>query len=191
MKNPNFLILDEPTNDLDLLTLNVLEEYLKNFAGSLLIVSHDRFFLDKLADHLFIFEGNGKIKDFVGSYSGYREYIKEREKEKRESQKRLAEKSGEKERRKAKENVPENPSQDSPGTRTGTGKKKKLSYKEQRESDSLEKEIESLEKEKQTLEESLSSGTLNTGQLMEASCRIGTVMELLDEKTLRWLELNE
>ena len=191
MKNPNFLILDEPTNDLDLLTLNVLEEYLKNFAGSLLIVSHDRFFLDKLADHLFIFEGNGKIKDFVGSYSGYREYIKEREKEKRESQKRLAEKSGEKERRKAKENVPENPSQDFPESRTGTGKKKKLSYKEQRESDALEKEIESLEKEKQTLEESLSSGTLNTDQLMEASCRIGTVMELLDEKTLRWLELNE
>lgn len=177
MKNPNFLILDEPTNDLDILTLNILEEYLKSYPGSVLIVSHDRFFLDKLADHLFVFEGEGKVKDFVGSYSDYRDYIKEVEKEKR-AKEQAAEKS-------AKEKVVRN--NENPAAAT----KKKLSYKEQRELEQLEKEIPELEEEKKKLEEALSSGSLSVEALTNGSHRIGTILELLDEKALRWLELSE
>lgn len=179
MKNPNVLILDEPTNDLDILTLNVLEEYLKDFPGSLIIVSHDRFFLDKLADHLFIFEGNGIIKDFVGSYSGYRQYMKDKEAERKAAG---AERKAVEAERKAKEN-----SQSDAG-KTG---KRKLSYKEQRELEQLEKDLEALNSEKAALEEALSSGTLSTEELTISSARIGEVINLLDEKEMRWLELSD
>ena len=175
MQNPNLLILDEPTNDLDIVTLNVLEEYLKDFKGSLIIVSHDRHFLDRLVDHLFIFCGDGKIKDFIGSYSEYHDYIKEYEAQ----QKALA-------RAKEKE---EKAVAATPDTRRAT--KKKLSWKEQKELEQLEKDIDSLGKEKAELEQALSSGTLEYEKVQEASQRFGTVSSLLDEKEMRWLELQE
>ena len=180
MQQPNLLILDEPTNDLDIVTLNILEEYLKEFGGSLIIVSHDRHFLDKLVDHLFIFCGYGLVKDFVGSYSEYREFIKEYEAEQR-SQARAKEKS-EKEQaaKEAAKTAPEAPA-----------KKKKLTYKEQREMEQLEKDLEDLAAEKAELEEKLNSGTLPFDQLQAASERIGRILEETDEKELRLLELYE
>ena len=178
MQQPNLLILDEPTNDLDIVTLNILEEYLKEFGGSLIIVSHDRHFLDKLVDHLFIFCGDGLVKDFVGSYSEYREYIKEFEAQQR-SQARAEEKAA---KEKAAKNTP------APET---PAKKKKLSYKEQKELEQIEKDLEALATEKAGLEEQISSGTLPFDQLQKASERIGTIMEETDEKEMRWLELNE
>ena len=181
MQQPNLIILDEPTNDLDIVTLNILEEYLKEFSGSLIIVSHDRHFLDKLVDHLFIFCGNGLIKDFVGSYSEYREFIKEYEAEQR-SQARAAEKA---EKDKAAKEAAGRPADTTPA------KKKKLSYKEQRELEQLEKDLEALAAEKQELETKLSSGNLPFDQLQSASERIGAIMEETDEKELRWLELSE
>ena len=181
MQQPNLLILDEPTNDLDIVTLNILEEYLKEFSGSLIIVSHDRHFLDKLVDHLFIFCGNGLVKDFVGSYSEYREFIKEYEAEQR-SQARAEEKAA---KEKAAKEAAKAPQSAEPA------KKKKLSYKEQRELEQLEKELESLAAEKAGLEADLSSGQLPYEQLQEASRRIGEIMEETDEKELRWLELSE
>ena len=180
MKNPNVLILDEPTNDLDILTLNVLEEYLKEFAGSVIIVSHDRFFLDKIADHLFVFEGDGVIKDFVGSYSDYREYIKDKEKQKRALEREMAKKEAFKnEAAQAMDNTVQPP------------KKKKLSYKEQRELEQLEKDLEALGREKMELEEKLSGGEFSAEEISKASVRIGEVLEMLDAKELRWLELND
>ena len=181
MQQPNLLILDEPTNDLDIVTLNILEDYLKEFSGSLIIVSHDRHFLDKLVDHLFIFCGNGLVKDFVGSYSEYREFIKEYEAEQR-SQARAEEKA-------AKEKATKEAAKASQSAEPA--KKKKLSYKEQRELEQLEKELESLAAEKAGLEADLSSGQLPYDQLQEASRRIGEIMEETDEKELRWLELSE
>ena len=170
MKQPNFLILDEPTNDLDLITLNVLEEYLINFKGSVIIVSHDRFFLDKIADHLFVFEGEGKIKDFIGGYSDYREYIKEVERNKRAAEKALE---------KPKTQWQKNPT------------KKKLSYKEQKEFEALEVEIPQLEEERAKIEAQLSLGTMGIDELTKASNRVAEIIELLDEKEMRWLELSE
>ena len=181
MQQPNLLILDEPTNDLDIVTLNILEEYLKEFNGSLIIVSHDRHFLDKLVDHLFIFCGDGLVKDFVGSYSEYREFIKEYEAEQR-SQARAEEKAAkEKAAREAAKNAPaEVPA-----------KKKKLTYKEQKEMEQLEKDLEALAAEKAELEEKLNSGTLPFEQLQQASERIGAMIDETDEKELRLLELYE
>ena len=178
MQQPNLLILDEPTNDLDIVTLNILEEYLQEFGGSLIIVSHDRHFLDKLVDHLFIFCGDGLVKDFIGSYSEYREFIKEYEAQQR-SQARAQDKA---EKEKAARNAP---AQEVPA------KKKKLTYKEQREFEQLEKDLEALAAEKAELEEKLSSGTMPFDQLQAASERIGQIMEETDEKELRWLELSE
>ena len=173
MRSPNFLILDEPTNDLDLMTLNVLEEYLAGFTGSLLIVSHDRFFVDKLADHLFIFEGGGRVKDFVGSYSGYRQYLKDREEEHRAASREARRES-------------------SPAAPVDKGeRKRRLSYKEKMEKEQLEKDLAALGEEKKAIEERLSSGTLSSDQLTADSIRIGEVTRLLDEKELRWLELDE
>lgn len=177
MQQPNLLILDEPTNDLDIVTLNILEDYLKEFSGSLIIVSHDRHFLDKLVDHLFIFCGDGLVKDFVGSYSEYREFIKEYEAEQR-SIARAEEKA-------AKEKAARSAAADIPL------KKKKLSYKEQKELEHLEKDLEALSAEKNDLETQLSSGTLPFDQLQAASERIGQIMALTDEKEFRWLELSE
>ena len=181
MQQPNLLILDEPTNDLDIVTLNILEEYLKEFSGSLIIVSHDRHFLDKLVDHLFIFCGDGLVKDFVGSYSEYREFIKEYEAEQR-SQARAEEKAAKE--KAAREAAASAPAQAQP-------KKKKLTYKEQKELEQLEKDLEDLANEKAELEASLNSGTLPFDQLQQASERIGQILDLTDEKELRLLELYE
>ena len=142
----------------------------------MIIVSHDRFFLDKIVDHLFVFEGDGIVKDFVGSYSEYREYIKEREKEKRAI-----------ERAKMQKDVHKKEFQDN----LQLPKKKKLSYKEQRELEQLEKDLDALGAEKRELEEKLSGGELQGEQLQKASVRIGEVIALLDEKEFRWLELND
>ena len=180
MQQPNLLILDEPTNDLDIVTLNILEDYLKEYSGSLIIVSHDRHFLDKLVDHLFIFCGDGLVKDFVGSYSEYREFIKEYEAEQR-SQARAAEKN-EKAAKEASRTGPE---------AAAPAKKKKLSYKEQRELEQLEKDLEALAAEKDELEAKLSSGEMPFDQLQAASQRIGVIISETDEKELRWLELSE
>ena len=181
MQQPNLLILDEPTNDLDIVTLNILEEYLKEFNGSLIIVSHDRHFLDKLVDHLFIFCGNGLVKDFVGSYSEYREFIKEYEAEQR-SQARAEEKAA---KEKAAKEAAKNAPMETPA------KKKKLTYKEQKELEQLEQDLEALAAEKAELEEQLNSGTLPFDQLQTASERIGAIIDETDEKELRLLELYE
>ena len=172
MRNPNMLILDEPTNDLDIMTLNVLEEHLKEFKGSLIIVSHDRYFLDKTVDHLFIFEENGRIKDFVGQYSEYREYIKEREEAERTTQ------------RAATTSKPQQ-------QRTHDTSKRKLSFKVQRELEEIERDLATLSTERATLEEELSSGNADYGRLTELSERIEQIIALIDEKEMRWLELNE
>jgi ATP-binding cassette subfamily F protein uup len=179
MQQPNLLILDEPTNDLDIVTLNILEEYLKEFGGSLIIVSHDRHFLDKLVDHLFIFCGDGVVKDFVGSYSEYREYIKEYEAQQR-SQARAEEKAAKEKAAMATSKSVEMPV-----------KKKKLTYKEQKELEQIERDLESLAAEKAELEAALSGGLLSFDKLQEASQRIGAIMEETDEKELRWLELSD
>lgn len=176
MRNPNFLILDEPTNDLDILTLNVLEEYLMAFKGCLLIVSHDRYFLDKTVDHLFIFREGGVVKDFVGQYSEYREYVKEQEAEEARQAKIAAEK--------AQKNKPQ-------PTTSATPSRRKLSYKEQRELEQLEVELPQLESEKAALEEKLSSGTLSHEELSAAAARIGEIINQIEDKEMRWLELSE
>ena len=178
MQQPNLLILDEPTNDLDIVTLNILEEYLKEFGGSLIIVSHDRHFLDKLVDHLFIFCGDGVVKDFVGSYSEYREYIKEYEAQQR-SQARAEEKAA-KEKSAAAQKQVEAPA-----------KKKKLTYKEQKELEQIERDLEALVAERAELEAALNSGNMPFDKLQEASQRIGAIMDETDEKELRWLELSD
>ena len=182
MQQPNLLILDEPTNDLDIVTLNILEEYLKEFSGSLIIVSHDRHFLDKLVDHLFIFCGDGVVKDFVGTYSEYREYIKEYEAELR-SQARAEEKAAKEKAAKAAATIA--------STTEQPAKKRKLTYKEQKELEQLEKDLEDLAAEKSELEDRLNSGTLPYDQLQIASERIGQIMDLTDEKEFRLLELYE
>jgi ATP-binding cassette subfamily F protein uup len=182
MQQPNLLILDEPTNDLDIVTLNILEEYLKEFSGSLIIVSHDRHFLDKLVDHLFIFCGDGLVKDFVGSYSEYREFIKEYEAEQR-SQARAQEKA--EKAKAAKAAAAEAPQAEAPA------KKRKLSFKEKRELEQIEIDLEKLSAEKAELESRISSGTLQYEELQNASSRIGEIIDEIDMKEFRWLELNE
>ncbi len=178
MQQPNLLILDEPTNDLDIVTLNILEEYLKEFGGSLIIVSHDRHFLDKLVDHLFIFCGNGLVKDFVGSYSEYREYIKEYE-------------AGQKSAARAQERAEKDRNSKEASKAANFSQKKKLTYKEQKELEQIEKELEALAVEKASLEEDLSSGNMEFEALQKASERIAEIIELTDEKEMRWLELSE
>ena len=182
MQQPNLLILDEPTNDLDIVTLNILEEYLKEFSGSLIIVSHDRHFLDKLVDHLFIFCGDGLVKDFVGSYSEYREFIKEYEAEQR-SQARAQEKA--EKAKAAKAAAAEAPQAEAPA------RKRKLSFKEKRELEQIEIDLEKLSAEKTELESRISSGTLPYEELQNASSRIGEIIDEIDMKEFRWLELNE
>ena len=171
MRNPNMLILDEPTNDLDIMTLNVLEEYLQEFKGCLLIVSHDRYFLDKSVDHIFVFEGEGRIKDFVGKYSEYREYMKEKEDEECAKQRVAA---------------PAKPQQ-----RTHDTSKRKLTYKEQRELEQIEADLATHSAERAELEAELSSGTLPYDRITAISKRIEELVSLIDEKEMRWLELNE
>ena len=167
--NPNFLILDEPTNDLDLPTLAVLENFLSEYPGCILIVSHDRYFMDKLVDHLFVFEGNGNIRDFPGNYTQYRLWQKQEE----QKQKTAAEKQP----RKFAEHKP--------------AEKKKASFKEKREFEMLENEIASLETERSLLEEQLSADGTDYELLNKASKRIGEIAQELEEKEMRWLELSE
>lgn len=175
-RNPNFLILDEPTNDLDLPTLGVLENFLAEFPGCLLIVSHDRYFMDRLVDHLFVFEGNGNIRDFPGNYTQYR---LEQEKEEAKG----AEASGKGGEASGKEELPEQPN-------IATAPKKKMSFKEKREFDMLQNEIGELEKERTLITEKL-GGNIPFDELQKLSERISIINQLLDEKEMRWLELSE
>lgn len=174
IKNPNFLVLDEPTNDLDIMTLNILEEYLRSFKGCVIVVSHDRYFMDKVVDHLLAFRGNARIKDFPGNYSQYREWKEVQElleKEKAQSAKATESKP-------RKEAEPKE-------------EKKKLSYKEKREFEELDELIPRLEEEKTQLETEMSSGTLSPDELLSKSTRISRLIEEIDEKTTRWIELSE
>ena len=174
MANPNFLVLDEPTNDLDIMTLNVLEDYLRSFAGCLLVVSHDRFFIDKIVDHVFAFEGDGAIRDFPGNYTQYAD--------KREEEERLARSA---ERTAAPAPAP------TPRAAQEAPKPRRLSFKEQQELRQLEADIDALTAERATLEADLSSGSLTPDRLMAASRRHGEITALLDEKETRWLELSD
>ncbi len=177
IKKPNLLILDEPTNDLDIVTLNVLEEYLREYKGSLIIVSHDRHFMDRLVDHLLVFTGDGEVKDFIGKYSEYREFMK-----KREAQKKAEQKAAKEKEQKKQEPAESKPQKDKP---------RKLSFKERKEMETLEKELEDLTKEKETLSEKISSGSLAYSDLQAASSRYAEVSDLIDIKEMRWLELSE
>jgi ATP-binding cassette subfamily F protein uup len=170
MKNPNFLILDEPTNDLDIVTLNVLEDFLADFGGCLIVVTHDRYFLDNLVDHIFVFEGNGKIKDFPGNYTDY---------QLKKSQQKKQEKKEEK------------PAQIKPEAGNKPAEKKKLSYKEQKEFEALEAEIPILEKQKAEVLEQMNSGSLSPEELQEVSELYARLEKELEEKEFRWLELSE
>lgn len=177
MKNPNFLVLDEPTNDLDIATLQILEEYLQDFKGCVIVVSHDRYFMDKVVDHLLVFKGEGSIKDFPGNYSEYREWKQLRDSEERE------EKEANKKQQSSNGTTKQNT--------WGGEKKRKLSFKEKQEMQQLEQDIERLETEKKELEEALCSGTLNAQELTEKSKRLPSLCEELDTKSMRWLELSE
>ena len=181
MRNPNFLVLDEPTNDLDIQTLQVLEEYLQDFAGCVIVVSHDRYFMDKVVDHLLVFKGEGEIQDFPGNYTQYREWSRMQAKDEAEQAKPA--KSG-------------NATAESDGA--GTAKrdanfenKRKMSYKEKREYEQLTQEIDALTEEQKKLEEELCSGNLSVEELTEKSKRLPEIKDELDEKEMRWLELSE
>ena len=169
MRNPNFLILDEPTNDLDIVTLQVLEEYLQSFKGCVIVVSHDRYFMDKVVDHLLVFKGQGDIRDFPGNYSDYRDWREAKEQREKEAEKPKEEKTA----------------------RVRLNDKRKMSFKEKKEFEQLEQEIAGLEQEKADIEAALCSGTLGVEELTEKSKRLPELNDLIDEKTMRWLELSE
>lgn len=176
MRNPNFLVLDEPTNDLDIQTLQVLEEYLQDFAGCVIVVSHDRYFMDKVVDHLLVFKGEGEIQDFPGNYTQYREWCRLQPKTEGEGAEKKATKPTAKEQTSA--------------TQKKEGKRK-MTYKEKREYEQLTKELEQLENEQKTLEEALCSGQLSVEELTEKSKRLPEIKDEIDEKEMRWLELAE
>ena len=180
MKNPNFLVLDEPTNDLDIVTLQILEEYLQDFPGCVIVVSHDRYFMDKVVDHLLVFKGDGEIKDFPGNYTQYRSFSSERleSKGERNVNAQHNQKTSQKDNATA--------SQSSPLT-----SKKKLSYKEKRELEQLEKDIAALEDEQRQIEEALCGGTTSVEEITAMSKRLPVLKDELDEKSMRWLELSE
>ncbi len=169
MRNPNFLVLDEPTNDLDIVTLQVLEEYLQNFKGCVIVVSHDRYFMDKVVDHLLVFNGQGDIRDFPGNYSDYREWKELKQKQEKEKEKPAEEKT----------------------TRVRLNEKRRMTFKERKEFETLETEIAALEEEKKQIEALLCSGTLSVEELTEKSKRLPVVDEEIETKTLRWMELSE
>ena len=168
MRNPNFLVLDEPTNDLDIVTLQILEEYLQDFAGCVIVVSHDRYFMDKVVDHLLVFQGQGEIQDFPGNYTQYREWQSLLPKEESET-------------KASKE----------PKVQKTVREKRKMTFKEKREFEQLEQEIASLEREKKTIEDALSSGSISVEKITEMSKRLPALNDELDEKSMRWLELSE
>lgn len=173
MRNPNFLVLDEPTNDLDIVTLQVLEEYLQGFKGCVIVVSHDRYFMDKVVDHLLVFNGGGDIRDFPGNYTQYREWKEAKARHDKEQQ------------------AAAKPQATAKPARTRQDEKRRMSFKERREFEQLEKEIAELEAEKKAVEEALCSGTLSVDELTEKSKRLPQLTDLVDEKTMRWLELSE
>ena len=173
MRNPNFLVLDEPTNDLDIVTLNVLEEYLRSFKGCLIVVSHDRYFMDKVVDHLLVFNGQGDIRDFPGNYTQYREWKDLHAQHEKELEKKTAK------------------PQERRSTRTKPEGKRRLTFKERKELEQLELEIAALEEEKTQLEQALCMGTLSVEELTEKSKRLPILTEEIDSKTNRWLELSE
>ena len=166
MRQPNFLILDEPTNDLDIVTLGILEDYLVNYKGCAIIISHDRYFLDNIVDHLFVMEGDGEVRDFPGNYSDWRQYCSE----------------------KAKISVSATPTDAKPAQRTTMERKPRLTFKERKEYEALTTEIDELSAEKNSLEESFSKGE---GDIAALSLRYNEVKNRLDEAELRWLELSE
>ena len=172
MRNPNFLVLDEPTNDLDIVTLNVLEEYLQSFNGCVIIVSHDRYFMDKIVDHILVFHGDANVQDFPGNYTQYREFKSHTEREKKKENAQT----------KAKETLP---------ARAVKREQKKLSYHERCLLENLETEIATLETEKSQLEMALSSGALSVNELNNCANRIAAVITAIEQKTDRWLELSE
>ncbi len=173
MRNPNFLVLDEPTNDLDIVTLNVLEEYLQHFKGCVMVVSHDRYFMDKVVDHLLVFNGQGDIRDFPGNYTQYRDWKDAKAHQEKEKEKTAAK------------------TQEDKTVKVRLNEKRRMSFKEKREFEQLEQEIADLETEKKAIEEALCSGTLSVDELTEKSKRLPELSDLIDEKTLRWLELSE
>jgi ATP-binding cassette subfamily F protein uup len=171
MRNPNFLVLDEPTNDLDIVTLQILEEYLQDFPGCVIVVSHDRYFMDKVVDHLLVFKGQGEIKDFPGNYTQYREWQALQPKE--------------------SASAAQKPAKVTTDTRSEHETKRKMSFKEKREFEQLEKDIATLEDEKKQIEDALSSGTLSVDEITQMSKRLPLLNDELDEKSMRWLELSE
>ena len=171
MRNPNFLVLDEPTNDLDIVTLQILEEYLQDFPGCVIVVSHDRYFMDKVVDHLLVFKGQGEIKDFPGNYTQYREWQALQPKE--------------------SASATQKPAKVTTDTRSERETKRKMSFKEKREFEQLEKDIATLEDEKKQIEDALSSGTLSVDEITQMSKRLPLLNDELDEKSMRWLELSE
>lgn len=171
MLNPNFLILDEPTNDLDIFAMSVLEEHLRLFQGSLIVVSHDRYFMDKMVDHLFVFQGEGRIKDITGNYHSYRTALAQSQRENKNASKQII--------------------VEAPEPIAAPEKKRKLSFKEKQEFEQIEKDLPLLEREKELLSAALSSGALSNEELIQKGEQLGTVVAQIDEFTLRWLELSE
>jgi ATP-binding cassette subfamily F protein uup len=183
MKNPNFLVLDEPTNDLDIVTLQILEEYLQDFPGCVIVVSHDRYFMDKVVDHLLVFKGEGDIQDFPGNYTQYRQWSQLQPSEPA---------SGARTGGAGKTNKTSAASSSNTAASDGAGNgKRKLTYKEKRELEQLEKEIEALEAEKKQIEEALCGGTTSVDEITKMSKRLPVLNDELDEKSMRWLELSE
>ena len=184
MRNPNFLVLDEPTNDLDIQTLQVLEEYLQDFAGCVIVVSHDRYFMDKVVDHLLVFKGEGEIQDFPGNYTQYRDWSRLQEKDEAEKVAATAKNAG-------NNNTAANDGAGTAKRDANFENKRKMSYKEKREYEQLTQEIEKLTDEQKKLEEALCSGTLSVEELTEKSKRLPEIKDELDKKEMRWLELSE
>jgi ATP-binding cassette subfamily F protein uup len=179
IQNPNFLILDEPTNDLDIFVMSVLEDYLRHFEGCLIVVSHDRYFMDKMVDHIFVFEGQGAIKDIVGNYTEYRKEIA--------AQKKSDKEGG----AKAEVKTESKAQQLSPAVEKVAPAKRKLSFKEKIEFETIEKELEGLEAEKEIYTNKLSDTSLSNDELMKAGQKLGEIVEAIDSKTERWIELSE
>ena len=177
MKNPNFLVLDEPTNDLDILTLQILEEYLQDFSGCVIVVSHDRYFMDKVVDHLLVFQGDGRVKDFPGNYTQYREWERLRPMEESAKPSRTAKDSKD--------------SKDSRGSRAADSAKRRLTFNEKREFQQLTADLEALEREKSAIVGALSGGEISVEEITEKSKRLPLLQRELDEKEMRWLELSE
>ena len=185
MRNPNFLVLDEPTNDLDIVTLQILEEYLQDFPGCVIVVSHDRYFMDKVVDHLLVFRGDGEIKDFPGNYTQYRDFSKSMEGGLWSDDSNISEKKAS--ASDISHTSPHTPS----SSNSTTSSKRKMTYKEKREFEQLEHDIAALEAEQRSLEDALCSGTLSIEELTEKSKRLPLLKDELDEKSMRWLELSE